>query len=68
MRFGFINSIRGFEENSIYASLFNVINTEYRYQFSNAIYIHSITDFTHYQNQITNTKEKLYGFGFGILT
>ncbi|MBD0834318.1 hypothetical protein ICJ84_02595 [Aestuariibaculum suncheonense] len=66
MRFGGINSIRGFEENSIYANLFNVINTEYRYKVSNAIYIHSITDFAYYQNQITNTKEKLYGFGFGF--
>ncbi|MCR8666625.1 hypothetical protein NO995_02950 [Aestuariibaculum sp. M13] len=66
MRFGGINSIRGFEENSIYANLFNVINTEYRYQLSNGIYIHSITDFAYYENQITDTKEKLYGFGFGF--
>lgn len=66
MRFGGINSIRGFEENSIYATLFNVLNTEYRYQLNNTIYIHSITDFAYYENKISNIKEKLYGFGFGF--
>ncbi|MBA3985105.1 MAG: hypothetical protein H0X63_00640, partial [Flavobacteriales bacterium] len=41
-RFGGINSIRGFDENSIDASLFSVLNTEYRYQLGNDTYIHSI--------------------------
>lgn len=70
LRFGGINSIRGFEENSILASLYGVINTEYRFQLSNTIYIHTITDIASFENKITNTKEKLfgYGFGFGILT
>ncbi|MCF7567507.1 hypothetical protein L3X37_03900 [Sabulilitoribacter arenilitoris] len=69
-RFGGINSIRGFEENSLFASLFGVLNTEYRYQLNNSIYIHSITDLAYFENKITNIKEKLfgYGFGFGILT
>tara|TARA_R110002049_G_scaffold993_3_gene7184 strand:- start:65061 stop:66698 length:1638 start_codon:yes stop_codon:yes gene_type:complete len=70
LRFGGINSIRGFEENSILASLYGVINTEYRFQLSNTIYIHSITDIASFENKLTDTKEKLfsYGFGFGILT
>ena len=69
-RFGGINSIRGFEENSLLASIYGLINTEYRYQLSNGIYIHSITDVAYFENKIQNTKEKLfgYGFGFGILT
>ncbi|MFD1615436.1 POTRA domain-containing protein [Gelatiniphilus marinus] len=69
-RFGGINSIRGFEENSLLASLFGVLNTEYRYQLNNAIFIHSITDLAYFENKLTNNKEKLlgYGFGFGILT
>ncbi len=69
-RFGGINSIRGFEENSLLASLFGVLNTEYRYQINHAIFIHSITDLAYFENQMTNDKEKLfgYGFGFGILT
>ena len=70
LRFGGINSIRGFEENSLFASLFGVINTEYRYQLNNTIYIHSIIDAAYFENKISNSKEKLfgYGFGFGILT
>lgn len=69
-RFGGINSIRGFEENSLFASLFGVLNTEYRYQLNNNIFIHTITDFAYFENNITNNKEKLfgYGLGFGILT
>ncbi|MDN3666222.1 POTRA domain-containing protein [Algibacter miyuki] len=69
-RFGGINSIRGFEENSLYASLYGLVNTEYRYQLSNSIYIHSITDIAYFENKILKTKEKLYGygFGFGLLT
>lgn len=70
MRFGGINSIRGFEENSLFASLYGIINTEYRFKLNNSIYIHSIFDAGYFQNKILNTKEKLfgYGFGFGILT
>ncbi len=70
LRFGGINSIRGFEENSIYATLFSVVNSEYRYQINNSIYIHTIIDAGYFENKISNFKEKLlgFGFGFGILT
>jgi hypothetical protein len=66
LRFGGINSIRGFEENSIYSTFFGVINSEYRYQLTDSIYINSISDFAYYENKLTNSKEKLYGFGFGF--
>ncbi|GGI58287.1 POTRA domain-containing protein [Winogradskyella haliclonae] len=65
-RFGGINSIRGFEENSLVANLFGVINTEYRYRLSNSIYVHSVIDAAYFENDITNTKNKLFGFGFGL--
>lgn len=70
LRFGGINSIRGFEENSLFATLFGVINTEYRLKLNNSIYLHSVIDAAYYENDIINSKEKLfgYGFGFGILT
>ena len=70
LRFGGINSIRGFEENSLYATLYGVINSEYRYKVSNSIYVHSIIDAAYFENKIINSKQKLfgYGFGFGILT
>lgn len=65
-RFGGINSIRGFEENSLYASLYSVINTEYRYSLNPSIYIHSIIDGAYYEDDINQIKEKLFGFGFGL--
>ncbi len=66
IRFGGIKSIRGFEENSLIASLFGVLNTEYRYQLNNNIYAHSIFDAAYFENEITKTKEKLFGFGIGF--
>ncbi|MGC1471650.1 MAG: hypothetical protein WA775_03570 [Psychroserpens sp.] len=65
-RFGGINSIRGFEENSLIANLFAVLNTEYRYKLNNSIYVHSVIDAAYFKNQILNQKEKLFGFGFGF--
>ncbi|MDC0009359.1 hypothetical protein OAE03_02230, partial [Winogradskyella sp.] len=65
-RFGGINSIRGFEENSLVANLYGVINTEYRYRLSNSIYVHTVLDAAYFENQITNSKQKLFGFGFGL--
>ncbi|GGG42055.1 POTRA domain-containing protein [Bizionia arctica] len=68
--FGGINSIRGFEENSLAATLFGVLNTEYRYVFNNSIYVHTIIDFAYLENKLIDQKEKLYsfGFGFGLIT
>jgi outer membrane protein assembly factor BamA len=65
-RFGGINSIRGFNENSIDASFYSVLNSEYRYQFNQGIYVHSIIDFAYFENQIIALKQKLYSFGIGI--
>lgn len=69
-RFGGINSVRGFNENSILATSYAFMNTEYRLLLSPTIYIHSIIDIASFENKITNTDEKLYayGFGFGILS
>jgi outer membrane protein assembly factor BamA len=65
-RFGGINSIRGFEENSLVANLYGVINIEYRYRLSNSLYVHSVFDAAYFQNQLTDSREKLFGFGFGL--
>lgn len=65
-RFGGINSIRGFEENSLAANLVSVINTEYRYRVSNSLYVNSILDASYFENQLLEVKEKLFGFGFGF--
>ncbi|WP_162835787.1 POTRA domain-containing protein [Psychroserpens mesophilus] len=65
-RFGGINSIRGFEENSLFANLFGVINTEYRYRLNRDIYVHSVIDAAYFENKISDQKGKLFGFGFGF--
>ncbi len=64
-RFGGITSIRGFEENSIFANLVSTLNTEYRYVLNSSIYVHSIIDLAYFENEITNQKEKLVSFGLG---
>ena len=65
-RFGGINTIRGFDENSIDASFYSVINTEYRYQFNEGIYLHSIIDAAYFENQVLSIKQKIYSFGIGV--
>ena len=65
-RFGGINSIRGFSENIIEASLFSVLNTEYRYLLGQTTYIHSIIDLGYFENQTLGLKEELYSFGLGL--
>lgn len=65
-RFGGINSMRGFNENSLDASLFSVLNTEYRYILNSGLYVHSIIDLGYFENNPADLKQKLYSFGFGI--
>ncbi|QDO95676.1 hypothetical protein FNB79_07295 [Formosa sediminum] len=64
--FGGINSIRGFEENSLTANLYSVLNLEYRYQLNSTMYINTITDFSYFENKISLLKEKLISFGVGF--
>ena len=64
-RFGGINSIRGFSENSLQASLLSSFLTEYRYIVSPNLYIHTITDYGYYQDKSSENKENLLGFGIG---
>ncbi len=65
-RFGGINSIKGFEENSLNASLYNVFNSEYRYLLSSNLYIHSIIDYSYFEDDSANLSDNLTSFGFGI--
>lgn len=69
-RFGGINSIRGFNENTLQGNVFSSVLTEYRYVLSPSIYVHSIMDYAYFQDKTTNLKGNLLGlgFGFGILT
>ena len=65
IRFGGINSIRGFEENSINTTGLGVLATEYRYQLGPTLYVHSIIDAGYFDTP-SQSNQKLYGFGFGF--
>jgi hypothetical protein len=69
-RFGGINSIRGFNENSLQSNYFTSLLLEYRYILAPSLYVHTITDYGYYQDKTTNNKGSLLGigFGFGVLT
>ncbi|WP_054851680.1 hypothetical protein [Olleya sp. ITB9] len=65
-RFGGINSIRGFTENSLTANNLYTLNTEYRYRLSNSVFVNSIIDVATFKNNLIKQERNLYGFGFGF--
>jgi hypothetical protein len=65
-RFGGINSIRGFNENSLQANMFSSILTEYRYVPAPNIYIHSIVDYGYFRDESSGNGGGLLGIGIGI--
>lgn len=65
-RFGGIQSIRGFNENSLQGNVFSGIFAEYRYIASSNLYFYSITDFGYFQDKANNSEDQLYGLGFGF--
>ncbi len=65
IRFGGINSIRGFEENSLFASRVGILCTEYRYRVAPTLFLHSIID-AGYMQDLQLNEEQLFGFGFGF--
>ncbi|WP_112112434.1 BamA/TamA family outer membrane protein [Flavobacterium aciduliphilum] len=69
-RYGGINSIRGFNENSLQATLLSSVLTEYCYILSPSLYLHSIFDYGYFQDKTTSSSGNLMGlgFGFGLLT
>lgn len=73
-RFGGLNSIRGFSENSLQGNSANLLITEYRYLASQNLYIHSVLDYGIYQDQTLAENNKKFnnlisiGVGFGLLT
>ena len=64
-RFGGITSIRGFEENSIFANFLSTLNTEYRYVLNQSLYVHSVIDLGYFENRINNQELTLFSFGAG---
>lgn len=69
-RFGGINSIRGFNENSLQSNTLVSILTEYRYRIIQGLYIHTITDYGYFDDRASDNSGTLLGFGvgFGLFT
>lgn len=66
-RIGGANSIRGFNQESIFASTYSILNLEYRYHLAQRSYLYSITDLAYVQNDIINDNAQLFGFGIGYV-
>ncbi len=64
-RIGGANSIRGFDEQSIFTNNYTFFNIEYRFLTSQKSYIYSVTDIG--AVNIGNNKENLLGLGLGYL-
>lgn len=64
-RFGGINSVRGFQENSLFASRYLMLCSEYRYMISPTLYVHSVFD-SAYLEDISSESNRIYGIGFGF--
>lgn len=69
-RFGGLNSVRGFAENSLQANLMVALMTEYRYLISPNLYFNSILDYCYYEDPssiaLIGNNEKLLGVGLGF--
>jgi hypothetical protein len=65
-RFGGINSIRGFNENSLQGNVVSTVLTEYRYAFNQGVYAHTIIDYGYYEDKTANSSTSIYGLGFGV--
>jgi len=64
-RIGGVNSIRGFNEESILASTYSYFNIEYRFSPNNSSYLYSITDLGYLDNQTINKFSQIYSLGLG---
>lgn len=65
-RFGGTQSLRGFNENLIETSQLHLIQAEYRLSFSEAFYLHHLSDFAFYQNSVDELYTQNYSLGLGI--
>jgi len=63
---GGLSSIRGFAENSLLASRFVVLQTEYRYILDANLYTNTVIDIGNYEDKLNNVNENIVGYGAGI--
>ena len=65
-RIGGFNSLRGYNEQSIFATSFSYVNLDYRYQTSKNSYLYSITD-VGITKDINKSTNQLLNLGLGYL-
>ncbi len=67
-RIGGLRSLRGFDEESIFASGYSILSLEYRYLLEQNSYLYVFGDAAFYENHSINTNidDMPYGFGTGI--
>ena len=70
IRFGGSKSIRGFDDNSIFADGYTLLATNLNFYLNDTIYIYSIFDLANYTNNILEIDEDIYsgGIGFSAIT
>lgn len=67
IRFGGIQSFRGFSENALQAHLLGSLATEYRYILSPQLYVHTLFDIGYFEDATSPiAKNNLMSFGFGL--
>ena len=67
-RIGGLKTLRGFDEESIYATLFGIGTIEYRFLLDPNSYLFAFFDGAYYENRATNKRvtDRPFGFGLGI--
>jgi hemolysin activation/secretion protein len=65
-RFGGVNSIRGFSENSLIANRFAVLQTEYRHLLDSNLFANTVIDLGNYENKLDQFSESILGYGIGL--
>lgn len=69
-RFGGFESLRGFQENSLTAQAYSIINTEYRLTLGTNLSLYTILDYAIAKDPIRDKDQQYYalGAGMGLLT
>lgn len=62
---GGANSIRGFNEQSIFCSSYNYSTIEYRLLTNLQSYLYTFSDLGFTENEVTQTEDRFYSFGLG---
>ncbi len=67
-RIGGLKSLRGFDEESIYATMYGIGTIEYRFLLDPNSYLFAFFDGAYYENRATNKRitDRPFGFGLGI--